>query len=141
VITEGVLVPIDLLGLVLRKLTSCGHDHVFLVDQSRMSGPVGVARLAVSESGARCVTEAVEALLPANEVDEHNPHPPPTSGLASRRFRGSDPAEMLHRVAEYLDRANPGRMIVGLWCVPPSDGSEEGIEFDVIVEHDEDAYE
>lgn len=76
-----------------------------------------------------------------DETDELNPHAPPTSGLATRRFRGTDPAEMLRRVAEYLDRANPGRMIVGLWCVPPSDGSDEGMEFDVVIEHDEDAYE
>lgn len=76
-----------------------------------------------------------------DETDELNPQPPPTSGLATRRFRGVDQAEMLRRVADYIDRANPGRTIVGMWCVPPSDGSQDGMELDVVVEHDEDAYE
>jgi hypothetical protein len=78
--------------------------------------------------------------MASDEIDELNWRPPPTTGLATRHFRGTDPAEMLRQVADYIDRANPGRTIVGLWCVPPSDGSEEGLEFEVIVDHDEDAY-
>jgi hypothetical protein len=78
--------------------------------------------------------------MASDEIDELNTRPPPTTGLDTRHFRGTDPAEMLRQVADYIDRSNPGRMIVGLWCVPPSDGSEEGLEFDVIVDHDEDAY-
>lgn len=78
--------------------------------------------------------------MASDEIDDLNWRPPPTSGLATRRFRGTDPAEMLRRVADYIDRENPGRTIVALWCVPPSDGSQGGMEFDVIIEHDEDAY-
>lgn len=77
--------------------------------------------------------------MASDEIDERNPHPPPTTGLATRTFWGTDPAEMLRQVADYIDRANPGRTIVGLWCVPPTD-SDEGMEFDVVIEHDEDAY-
>ena len=78
--------------------------------------------------------------MASDEIDELNTRPPPTSGLDVRHFRGTDPAEMLREVADYIDRANPGRTIVGLWCLPPSDGTDEGMEFEVIVDHDEDAY-
>jgi hypothetical protein len=77
----------------------------------------------------------------ADEVDELNPFPPPTSGLTMRRFRGRDHAEMLRRVADYLDRENPGRTIVGLWSVTPAEGPLDALELEVIFEHDEDAYE
>lgn len=70
-------------------------------------------------------------------TDPLNPVPPPTTGIALRRFRGEDDAEMLRRVADYLDEANPGRTIIGLW----STASDYGLQFDVVIEYDEDAYE
>jgi hypothetical protein len=77
--------------------------------------------------------------MAADEIDEYNPHPPPTTGLALRYFRGGDHAEMLRRVADYIDRSNPGRLIVAIRASVAPDDSELVLE--VVVEHDEDAYE
>lgn len=77
--------------------------------------------------------------MAADETDEHNSHPPPTTGLDVRYFRGTDQVVMLREVADHLDRCNPGRSIVGLWCTAESE--KHGMVFEVVIEYDEDFHE
>jgi hypothetical protein len=58
-ITESFGVPRDQADAVISKLTSCGHTHVFIVDQSGMIGPPEYTRFGVSESGLRCAQQVL----------------------------------------------------------------------------------
>ena len=60
-IAETVCIPDDLASIVLDKLTSCDHRHVFVVDQSEASGIAGYTRFALSGSALECVTDALLA--------------------------------------------------------------------------------
>lgn len=76
----------------------------------------------------------------SDRTDDENPVPAPTSGCATRRFRGADHAEMLRRLADYLDERNPGRTLVVAWAMFDDDEFERPFIIEAVIDYDEDAY-
>jgi hypothetical protein len=58
-ITELITLPLEIVGAAVLKLTSCEHTHVFIVDRSGMHTLPTYARLGLSDSGLRCISEVI----------------------------------------------------------------------------------